>query len=140
LVFFFSSRRRHTRFSRDLEFRRVLFRSPPNIPYQLSTDQGSCIQGGLDARGSFTQTLPQSSYEAQLLANADVDAAVASARSEMQAALDEILAAERAEAAQLSQQQAGRSTLSNHFHTAYAFGKGFFLGAFGLIKSVKEMH
>jgi hypothetical protein len=113
---------------------------PPNIPYQLSTDQGSCIQGGLDARGSFTQPLPQSSYEAQLLANTDVDAAVASARSEMQAALDEILAAERAEAAQLSQQQAGRSTLSNHFHTAYAFGKGFFLGAFGMIKSAKEMH
>src|SRR2546422_3399310 len=28
IFFFFSSRRRHTRCSRDLEFRRVLFRSP----------------------------------------------------------------------------------------------------------------
>src|SRR6266511_4132319 len=27
IIFFFSSRRRHTSFSRDLEFRRVLFRS-----------------------------------------------------------------------------------------------------------------
>jgi hypothetical protein len=30
--------------------------------------------------------------------------------------------------------------ISNHFHTAYAFGKGFFLGAFGMLKSVKEMN
>lgn len=58
----------------------------------------------------------------------------------MQVALDEILAAERAEAKQLSKEQEGRSELSNHFHSAYAFGKGFFLGAFGMLKSVKEMN
>lgn len=113
---------------------------PANIPYLLTFDQNGCMQGGLDARGSFTQTLPYSHYVAQLLANIDVNSAIASARTEMQSALDEILAAERAEAEQLRKEQAGRSELSNHFHTAYAFGKGFFLGAFGMLKSAKEMH
>lgn len=113
---------------------------PANIPYLLTFDQNGCMQGGLDARGSFTQTLPYGQYVAQLLANIDANSAVASARTEMQSALDEILAAERAEAEQLRKEQAGRSELSNHFHTAYAFGKGFFLGAFGMLKSAKEMH
>lgn len=74
-----------------------------------------------------------------MLANTDVDSAVASARSEMQAALDEILAAERAEAAALRKEQEGRNVLVNYLHTHFAFGKGFFLGAWGLIKSLKEM-
>jgi hypothetical protein len=32
---------------------------PADIPYLLTTDRGTCIQGGLDARGGLTQTLPQ---------------------------------------------------------------------------------
>src|SRR5690606_19545639 len=66
---------------------------PTSIPYLLTTDQGACLQGGLDARGSLVQTLPQGAYEAQLLANIDVDSAVTQARAELQTALDEILAA-----------------------------------------------
>jgi hypothetical protein len=112
---------------------------PPNIPYQLTADQGSPIRGGLDARGSFTQHLHANHYEAQLLAEVDVDSAVASARSEMQAALDEILAAERAEAEKLRKEQEGRNLVVNYFHVRFAFGKGFFLGAWGLVKSLKEM-
>lgn len=112
---------------------------PPNIPYLLTADQGSPIRGGLDARGSFIQQLQANHYEAQLLADVDVDAAVASARSEMQAALDEILAAERAEAKQLRKEQDGRNLVVNYFHVRFAFGKGFFLGAWGMIKSFKEM-
>jgi len=113
---------------------------PTSIPYLLTTDQGACLQGGLDARGSLVQTLPQGAYEAQLLANIDVDSAVTQARAELQTALDEILAAELAVAERLQQEQEGRSPLSNYFHTAYAFGKGFFLGAFGLVKTIKEMN
>lgn len=113
---------------------------PASIPYLLTTDRGVCIQGGLDARGSLIQTLPNGCYEAHLLANVDVDSTVAVARTEIQAALEQILTAERAEAAQLRMQQEGRSDLSNYFHTSYAFGKGFFLGAFGLVKTVKEMN
>ena len=112
---------------------------PPSTPYLLTTDQGSCLQGGLSEHSSFTHTVPQGGYQAQLLANTDVDSAVASARSEMQAALDEILAAERAEAAALRKEQEGRNVLVNYLHTHFAFGKGFFLGAWGLIKSLKEM-
>jgi hypothetical protein len=112
---------------------------PPNIPYLLTADQGSPIRGGLDARGSFIQQLQANHYEAQLLADVDVDTAVASARSEMQAALDEILAAERAEAERLRKEQEGRNVVVNYFHAHFAFGKGFFLGAWGLVKSLKEM-
>ena len=112
---------------------------PPNIPYLLTADQGSPIRGDLDDRGSFIQQLQANHYEARLLADVDVDAAVASARSEMQAALDEILAAERAEAKQLRKEQDGRNLVVNYFHVRFAFGKGFFLGAWGMIKSFKEM-
>ncbi len=112
---------------------------PPNIPYLLTADQGSPIRGGLDARGSFIQQLQANHYEAQLLADVDVDSAVVSARSEMQAALDEILAAERAEAEKLRKEQEGRNVVVNYFHVRFAFGKGFFLGAWGLVKSLKEM-
>lgn len=112
---------------------------PPNTSYLLTTDRGECLQGGLDEYGRFVQTLPHGSYEAQLLAHADVDPAVASARAEMQATLDEILAAERAEAKELRKEQEGRNVVVNYFHTNFAFGKGFFLGAWGMIKSFKEM-
>jgi hypothetical protein len=110
-----------------------------NTPYLLAPDQGAAIQGGLDARGGFIQSLQGSCYQVQLLANSDVDSAVASARAELQATLDEILSAERAEAAQLRKTQEQRSGLSNYLHTRFAFGKGFFLGAWGLLKSLKEM-
>jgi hypothetical protein len=112
---------------------------PPNIPYLLTADQGSPIRGGLDARGSFIQQLQANHYEAQLLAEVDVDTAVASARKEMQAALDEILTAERAEAEKRRKEQEGRNVVVNYFHVRFAFGKGFFLGAWGLVKSLKEM-
>lgn len=112
---------------------------PPNTPYLLTADKGSCHQGGLSNLSSFTHTLPQGGYQAQLLANTDVDSAVASARSDMQAALDEILAAERAKAAALRKEQEGRNVVVNYLHTHFAFGKGFFLGAWGMIKTLKEM-
>ncbi len=112
---------------------------PPNIPYLLTADQGSPIRGGLDDRGSFIQQLQANHYEAQLFAEVDVDTAVVSARKEMQAALDEILAAERAEAEKLRKEQEGRNVVVNYFHVRFAFGKGFFLGAWGLVKSLKEM-
>jgi hypothetical protein len=111
----------------------------PNIPYLLTAEQGSPIRGGLDARGSFIQHLQANHYEAQLLADVDVDSDVARARSEMQTALDEILAAERAEAEQLRIEQQGRNVVVNYFHVRFAFGKGFFLGAWGLVKTLKQM-
>src|SRR5690606_1500554 len=101
--------------------------------------RAAASRAGLSEHSSFTHTVPQGGYQAQLLANTDVDSAGASARSEMQAALDEILAAERAEAAALRKEQEGRNVLVNYLHTHFAFGKGFFLGAWGLIKSLKEM-
>ncbi|MDH1263069.1 hypothetical protein [Pseudomonas sp. GD03944] len=109
-----------------------------NIPYSLSTAGGNVIRGGLDARGSLTQTIQSNEYDAQLLADTDVDNDITSARSELQTVLDEILAAERAEAAKLQAVQDQRNVVSNYIHVRLAAGKGFFLGAWGLLKTVKE--
>jgi hypothetical protein len=59
-------------------------------------------------------------------------------RAELQTVLDEILAAERAEAARLQFIQDQRSAFSNYMHRRLAVGKGFFLGAWGLLKTAKE--
>src|SRR5205809_4152739 len=49
IFFFFSSRRRHTRCSRDLEFRRVLFRSEPDDE-QLAVLHRQLLVVGFDRR------------------------------------------------------------------------------------------
>src|SRR5205809_4738747 len=59
IFFFFSSRRRHTRCSRDLEFRRVLFRScgPKDIGdsnHQICRRQARAIAGFVHPRKSST--------------------------------------------------------------------------------------
>lgn len=109
-----------------------------NLPYSLSPASGNALRGSLDTRGSLIQTIPSGEYEAQLLADADVDTDISSARAELQTVLDEILAAERAEAARLQAIQDQRSAFSNYVHRQLAVGKGFFLGAWGLLKTAKE--
>lgn len=109
-----------------------------NLPYSLSPASGNALRGSLDTRGSLIQTIPSGEYEAQLLADADIDTDISSARAELQTVLDEILAAERAEAARLQAIQNQRSAFSNYAHRQLAVGKGFFLGAWGLLKTAKE--
>lgn len=109
-----------------------------NLPYSLMPASGNALRGNLDTRGSLTQTIPSGDYEAQLLLDTNVDADVSSARTELQGVLDEILAAERAEAARLQAIQDQRSAASNYLHRQLAMGKGFFLGAWGLLKTAKE--
>lgn len=110
-----------------------------NLPYSLFPSSGNVMRGGLDARGSLIQTIEGRGYQAQLLVDADVDIEITRARTELQAVLEEILAAERAEAARLQAIQDQRSTVSNYLHRRLAAGKGFFLSAWGLIKTVKEL-
>ncbi|MDH1728680.1 polymorphic toxin type 24 domain-containing protein [Pseudomonas chengduensis] len=109
-----------------------------NLPYSLSPASGNAVRGSLDSRGGLIQTIPSGEYQAQLLADADVDTDISNARAELQAVLDEILAAERAEAAQLQAIQDQRSAFSNYLHRQLAVGNGFFLGAWGLLKTAKE--
>lgn len=109
-----------------------------NLPYSLTPAGGNPVRGSLDARSSLIQTIQGREYEAQLLADTNVDSDIASARAELQAALDEILAAECAEAARLQAIQDQRSALSNYGHRRLAAGKGFFLGAWGLLRTAKE--
>ncbi|MFN9526034.1 MAG: hypothetical protein ACK563_06370 [Pseudomonadaceae bacterium] len=109
-----------------------------NLPYSLSPASGNAVRGSLDSRGGLIQTIPSGEYQAQLLADADVDTDISNARAELQAVLDEILAAERAEAARLQAIQDQRSAFSNYLHRQLAVGNGFFLGAWGLLKTAKE--
>ncbi|MFI8735582.1 hypothetical protein ACIGKM_06660 [Ectopseudomonas toyotomiensis] len=109
-----------------------------NLPYSLTPAGGNPVRGSLDARSSLIQTIQGREYEAQLLADTDVDSDISRARAELQTVLDEILAAERAEAARLQAIQDQRSALSNYVHRRLAVGKGFFLGAWGLLKTAKE--
>jgi hypothetical protein len=109
-----------------------------NIPYTLSPAGGTAIEGYLDDQGDLIHLIQSQAYDAQLLTGSDVDTDIASARSELQSALDDILVAERAEAAKLQAIQDQRNIVPNYLHTRLAIGKGFFLGAWGLLKTVKE--
>lgn len=111
-----------------------------NIPYSLTPVGASTIRGGLDARGCLTQTIQGCGYDAQLLADADVDNDVAKARTELQSALDEILSAELAEAAKLQAIQDQRSGFMNGVHKSLAFGKGLFMAGVGLVDSAKQLN
>src|SRR3712207_9344725 len=72
-MYFFSSRRRHTRYWRDWEFRRVLFRSDPErgskeagrrgIPYEEDLDE-LLAQGDLDG---VVVTTPTTAHREVLL-------------------------------------------------------------------------
>ncbi|MGL4316604.1 MAG: hypothetical protein ACRCTL_08320 [Pseudomonas sp.] len=108
------------------------------IPYTLTLDSGSQIQEGLDERGTLQKNIQANSYQAGLFANTDTDESVTKARHELQAALDEILAAERAEAARLQAEQDARNPLTNAIYRSLAFGKGFYFGAWGLLKTADE--
>lgn len=109
-----------------------------NLPYSLSPSVGNTVLGSLDARGGLTQTIPSGEYDVQLLTDTDIESDIANARAELQKALDEILVAERAQAAQLQAIQDQRNAISNYIHIRLAVGKGFFLGAWGLLKTTKE--
>ena len=111
-----------------------------NIPYNLTPAGANVIRGGLDARGCLTQTIQGREYDAQLLADADVDNDVAKARTELQSALDEILSAERAEAAKLQAIQDQRSAFINGAHKGLAFGKGLFMAGVGMLDSAKQFN
>lgn len=109
-----------------------------NLPYSLSPSVGNTVLGSLDARGGLTQTITSGEYNVQLLADADIESDIANARTELQKVLDEILVAERVQAARLQAIQDQRNAISNYVHLRLAVGKGFFLGAWGLLKTTKE--
>lgn len=111
-----------------------------NVPYSLTPAGANVIRGDLDARGCLTKTIQGREYDAQLLADADVDNDVAKARTELQSSLDEILSAERAEAAKLQAIQDQRSGFMNGVHKSLAFGKGSFMAGVGLIDSAKQFN
>lgn len=111
-----------------------------NIPFSLQPAEGNALKGALNAKGCVTQTIPGREYEAQLLADVEVDAHVAAARTELQSVLDEIIAAEQAEAAKLQAIQNERSAAMNAFHKGLAFGKGLFMAGVGMVDSAMQFN
>lgn len=107
-------------------------------PYTLALDTGVHLQEGLDEQGTLQKSVQANSYQAGLLVDSDTDALVSKARAELQTVLDEILAEERAEAARLQAEQDARNPLTNTFYRSVAFGKGFYFGAWRLLKTGKE--
>ncbi|MGE8359564.1 hypothetical protein [Pseudomonas sp.] len=111
-----------------------------NIPYNLIPAGGAALRGGLNAQGCIAQNISGREYEAQLFADADVDSDVATARGELQNVLDEIIAAELAEAAELQAIQDQRSSAMNALHKGLAFGKGLFMAGVGMVDSAVQFN
>jgi hypothetical protein len=111
-----------------------------NIPFTLTPADGNTLKGALNAQGCVMQTIPGREYEAQLLADVEADAHVVAARTELQGVLDEIIAAEQAEAAKLQAIQNERSAAMNTLHKGLAFGKGLFMAGVGMVDSAMQLN
>jgi hypothetical protein len=109
-----------------------------DLPCVLIPAGGEPIRTRLDEYSRFVGSIPDGAYQAQMLAEVDTEGMVIRSRAEVQAALEAILEAERAEAAALAAIQDERSFAANAFYTHLAIGKGALYGAWGLVKSVKE--
>ncbi|WP_177104642.1 hypothetical protein [Pseudomonas gingeri] len=109
-----------------------------DLPCVLTPASGEPIRTRLDEYSRFVGSIPDGAYQAQMLAEVDTEDLVVRSRAEVQAALEAILEAERAEAAALQAIQDERGVVTNAFHTHLAIGKGALYGAWGLVKSAKE--
>ncbi|WP_157016051.1 hypothetical protein [Pseudomonas batumici] len=109
-----------------------------DLPCVLIPANGDPIRIRLDEHSRFVGSIPDGPYQAQMLADFDTEELALRSRAEVQAALEAILVAERAEAAALQAVQDERSFVANAFYTHLAIGKGALYGAWGLVKSLKE--
>ncbi len=109
-----------------------------DLPCVLTPANGDPIRTRLDEYSRFVGSIPDGPYQAQMLADFDTEDLVLRSRAEVQAALEAILVAERAEAAALQAVQDERSFVANAFYTHLAIGKGALYGAWGLVRSLKE--
>lgn len=111
-----------------------------NIPFSLQPAEGNALKGALNAQGCIMQSIPGRAYEAQLLADFEVDADIVAARTELQSVLNEIIAAEQAEAAKLQAIQNERSAAMNSLHKGLTFGKGLFMAGVSMVDSAMQLN
>jgi len=109
-----------------------------DLPCVLTPASGEPIRTRLDEYSRFVGSIPDGPYQAQMLGDVDTEERVVRSRAEVQAALEAILDAERAEAAALQAVQDERGFVANAFYTYLAIGKGALYAAWGLVKSLKE--
>ncbi|MCU1737018.1 MULTISPECIES: hypothetical protein [unclassified Pseudomonas] len=103
-----------------------------DLPCVLTPAGGEPIRTRLDEYSRFVGSIPDGAYQAQMLAEVDTEGMVIRSRAEVQAALEAILEAERAEAAALAAIQDEHSFAANAFYTHLAIGKGALYGAWRL--------
>jgi hypothetical protein len=106
--------------------------------WALTQGNGEVIRGTLDSKSFLSRVIGSYKHRVQLAPGFDPERQLAAFRRELQKILNEILAAERQQAAELKAAQDQRGTLANAFYASVAFGKGFLYGAWGLAESITE--
>lgn len=106
--------------------------------WALTQGNGKVILGTLDSKSFLSQVIGSYKHRVQLAPGFDPERQLAALRRELQQTLNEILAVERQQAAELKAAQDQRGTLANAFYASVAFGKGFLYGAWGLAGSISE--
>jgi hypothetical protein len=106
--------------------------------WALTQGNGEVIRGTLDSKSFLSRVIGSYKHRVQLAPGFDPERQLAAFRRELQKILNELLAAERQQAAELKAAQDQRGTLANAFYASVAFGKGFLYGAWGLAESINE--
>ena len=109
-----------------------------NTSCQISLGNGEILDAALNEQSFISQPIPSDRHTVQLQAWFDPKSSLAESRTELQTVLDEVIVVERQEAADLQKIQDQRNVAQNLFYAQLALGKGFLLGAWGLVKTLDE--
>jgi hypothetical protein len=110
----------------------------PSCDWALTQSNGEIIRGALDCKSFLSRWTVGQSCKVQLEPQFDPDRQVVALRNELQNLLNEIIEAEREQAAALEAVQDQRSGLDNVFHAQIAYGEGFLYGAWGHANTAYE--
>lgn len=106
--------------------------------WALTQSNGEVIRGTLDGKSFLSRWTVGQSCKVQLEPQFDPDRQVVALRNELQSLLNEIIAAEREQAAAFESVQDQRSGLANAFHAQIAYGEGFLYAAWGHANTAYE--
>jgi hypothetical protein len=109
-----------------------------NTSCEIRLGNGQILDATLNEQSFISQRVNSDRHKVQLQAWFDPKSALTESRAELKKILEEILVVERQEAAELKKVQDQRRALENLFYAQRALGKGFLLGAWGLVRTLDE--
>lgn len=109
-----------------------------NTSCEIRFGNGQILDATLNEQSFISQRVNSDRHKVQLQAWFDPKSALTESRAELKKILEEILVVERQEAAELQKVQDQRSALESLFYAQQALGKGFLLGAWGLVRTLDE--